>query len=145
MEFITFLLAPVGYAGLTLAAVLAVNGRQSPLLLGTTVAVIVLHVFLVWHVRYEWRISEATKSGMAGFALFHGALAAIVLSTMVPPHIARILLTVAFLVVTVGALAATAEYDVVRAYRIPVILLAVAGLLGLAYRPALSFVQRLAN
>jgi hypothetical protein len=142
VEFITFLLAPIGYAGLMAAAVLAVNKRPSPLWLGATVAIIVVHVFLVWHVRYEWQFSEATRNGYTGFALFQGALAAIVLSTAVPAHITRVLLTIAFLVVTVGALAATAEYDVVRAYRIPVIIIAAVGLIGLISPPAWALVKR---
>jgi hypothetical protein len=72
-------------------------------------------------------------------------LAAILSSTVTPSGIARKLLTAAFLVVTVGALAATAKYDVVRMYRIPVIFLALTGLVGLAYRPAFALVKRRAG
>jgi hypothetical protein len=145
LEFITFLLAPIGYAGLTTVAGLAVRGRMPLTLLRVTVAIIVLHVFLVWHVRYEWDFSEATRNGYAGFALFHGALAAILVSTVTPLRIARILLTAAFLVVTLGAVAATATYDVVRVYQVPVVLIALLGILALAYRPASAMVKRLSR
>jgi hypothetical protein len=142
LKFITFLLAPIGYAGLTAVTVMAAQGQLSTALLRVTVAVIVVHVFMVWHVHYGWQLSEATRNGYVGFVLFHGALASIVASTMAPPHIARILLTAAFLVVTLGALAATAEYEVVRAYRIPVMVLAAVGLIGLVYRPVFALVRR---
>ena len=143
IEFITFLLAPIGYAGLTAVAALAARGRLSPLLLRVTVAIIVLHVLLVWHVRYEWDFSEATRNGFAGFALFHGALGAILASTVTPLRITRILLTAAFFVVTLGAIAATAKFDVVRIYQVPVILIALTGIVALVYRPASVMVKRL--
>jgi hypothetical protein len=142
LKFITFLLAPIGYAGLTAVTVMAAQGQLPTLLLRATVAIILVHVFMVWHVHYGWQFSEATRNGYVGFILFHGALAAIVASAAAPPHIAKILLTVAFLVVTLGALAATAEYEVVRAYRIPVIILAAVGLIGVAYRPVAVLVRR---
>ena len=141
-EFITFLLAPIGYAGLTTVTVLAARGRIPPLLLRATVAIIVLHVLLVWHVRYEWALSEATRNGYGGFALFHGALAAILASTGAPFRVARILLTVAFFVVTLGALVATATYDVVRVYQVPVILIGVTGMAFLAQKRVSALVTR---
>jgi hypothetical protein len=107
-----------------------------------TAAIIVLHVLLVWHVRYEWDFREATRNGFAGFALFHGALAAILASTVTPFRIARILLTAAFFAVTLGALAATATYDVVRRYQIPVILIAVTGMAMLAQKRLSGLVRR---
>lgn len=145
MEFITFLLAPIGYAGLTLITVMAWHGRTVPLLSGVTVSIIVLHVLMVWHVRFAWRYSEATRDGLAGFLVFHGALLAIVASTLVAPNVERILLAVGFLVVTFGAIAATAEYEVVRHYRWPVIAIAVAGIIGLLYQPAIALVKRFTN
>ena len=142
-EFITFLLAPIGYAGLTAVTVLAARGRIPLLLLRATTATVVLHVLLVWHVRYEWAFSEATRNGYAGFALFHGALAAILGSTVAPFRVARILLIAAFVVVTIGAVAATASYDVVRVYQGPVILIALTGLITLGYRLAAPVGKRL--
>ena len=136
LEFLTFLLAPIGYAGLTTVTVMAAYGRMPTLLHRVTAAIIVTHVFMVWHVRYEWQFSEATRNGYGGFALFHGALLAIIASTVVPMRIAEKLLVAAFLTVTLGALVATSRYDVVRAYRIPVIVIAIAGVVGLVYRTA---------
>ena len=132
LERLTFFLAPVGYAGLTAAMLLAVH-RTTPLSFWRVAAgVIVAHVALVWHVRYGWQLSEATRNGFAGFALFHGALLAIVVSTMSREALRRALLVGAFLAVTLGANAAVYKYDVVAAYRYPVHALAVLGLIGLA-------------
>ena len=133
LEFITFLLAPIGYAGLTTTTVMAAHGRRPVALWRLTVLVIVVHVALVWHVRYEWRLSEATRNGYAGFVIFHAALIAIVASLAAESRIARRLVTAAFAAVTVGAIAATFKYDVVANYRIPVIAIALVGVAGLAY------------
>jgi hypothetical protein len=99
--------------------------------------VIVVHVILVWVVRYEGRFSDATRNGYVGFMLFHGALLAIVTSAFVNQRLARQLLITAFGVVTVGALGAVFRYDVVAIYRVPVIVCAIVGSFGLlrAYRP----------
>jgi hypothetical protein len=128
LEFITFLLALFGYAGLTAVTVMAAGGHVPTRLLRMTAAVIVVHVLMVWHVRYDWR------NGYAGFALFHGALAAILSSLVTSPPVARRLLTAAFLVVSLGAIAATFKYDVVRHYRVPVLLIAVTGIIMSGYR-----------
>lgn len=133
LEFITFLLAPIGYAGLTSTTVMAAHGRWPVALWRVTVLVIVVHVALVWHVRYEWRLSEATRNGYAGFVVFHAALIAIVASLAAESRIARRLVTAAFAAVTVGAVAATFKYDVVANYRIPVLAIALVGVAGLAY------------
>jgi hypothetical protein len=136
MEFITFLLAPIGYAGLTFTAVMAARGRLPRRFWRAVVLVIVTHVTLVWTVRYEWQLSEATRNGYVGFLVFHGALAAILSSLISGDRVARVLIIGAFAVVTVGAIAATFRYDVVGMYRIPVLVCAIAGAAGLtgAYR-----------
>lgn len=131
MEFITFLLAPIGYAGLTLTAVMAARGRLPRVFWRAVVLVIVTHVTLVWHVRYEWQFSEATRNGYPGFLLFHGALAAILASVVSGERAARMLIIGAFAVVTAGAIGATFRYEVVAMYRIPVLALAIAGAAGL--------------
>lgn len=131
LEFVTFLLAPVGYAGLALAAVRAAQRHASAMLRGGVAAVVVVHVALVWVVRYDGQVSEATRNGYAGFVLFHAALAAIVASAFVAERIARPLVIGAFGIVTVGALGAVFRYDVVALYRIPVMLTAIGGGVGL--------------
>ena len=130
-EFITFLLAPIGYLGLMIAAVRAARRRHTIVFRRMVAAVIVTHVFLVWSVKYGWQLSEATRNGYTGFVLFHAALLAIVASVFVRDRLARRLLVSAFGVVTVGALGAVYLYDEVKAYRIPVIAIALVGLTGL--------------
>ena len=145
MEFITFLLAPIGFAGLAMITVLASHGRTSPALSAAAVTVIVVHVLMVWHVRFGWKFSNATRDGFAGFLVFHAALLAIVASQFVPPAAERVLLIGAFAVVTFGAIAATYEYEVVRNYRWPVIVIALAGGIGILFRPAMTLMNRLAG
>ncbi len=128
---LTFLLAVAGYAGLAAAVVMAGAGRPPVRLWRATSVVIVLHVTLVWAVRYEWSLAEATRNGPAGFLIFHGALALIVVSHAVRPGVAGRLIAVAFAIVTLGALGAVFRYAEVAVYRIPVILIAAAGATGL--------------
>jgi hypothetical protein len=129
-EFITFLLAAIGYAGLTMAAVFAARGHVPVLFWRSVAAVILMHVVLVWVVRYEGQLSEAIRNGYVGFVLFHGALLAILASVVLPDRLARPLIMGAFAVVTVGALGAVFRYEVVAQYRIPVVLCAILGSAG---------------
>lgn len=133
LEFVTFLLAVLGYAGLTFTAVAAAWGRLPARLWRGVAVVIVVHVLLVWSVRYEWQFAEATRNGYAGFLLFHGALLAIIASLLLHERIARWLIWAAFLVVSAGALGAVFIYEEVALYRIPVVLFAVAGSGGLLW------------
>jgi hypothetical protein len=136
LEYLTFLLAIIGYAGLTATAVLAAGGRLPDRLWRAAVLIIVTHVALVWAARYEWSFAEATRNGYVGFLLFHGALALIVTSVFVRERTARLLVWAAFAIVSAGALGAVFRYDVVAQYQAPVILLAAVGAAGLgrAYR-----------
>jgi hypothetical protein len=131
LERITFLLAVIGYAGLATTAVLAALGRFPRRLWRGVVLVIVVHVILVW-VRYEGRFAEATRNGYLGFLVFHGALALIIASMFVVERRARVHVWAAFAIVSVGAVGAVSRYEVVAAYRAPVLLTAVAGAVGLA-------------
>jgi len=131
LEFVTFLLAPIAYAGLAFAAVQARRGRPSPALRRSVAAIAVAHVTLVWIGRYGGQLSVATRNGYAGFLLFHTALAAVVVSAFAAERVARPLLTAAFVVVTLGAVGAVFVEPVVAIYRIPVILIAVSGGIGL--------------
>ena len=131
LEFITFLLAPIGYAGLTLIAVKAARGAVPVGLLRGVAVVILIHVLLVWIVRYEGQFSEATRNGYIGFVLFHSTLVAIVASVFVGERLARRLIVVAFGIVTLGAVGAVFRYDVVAIYRLPVVLCAILGIVGL--------------
>ena len=132
LERLTFFLAFAGYAGLTTTAVAAAHSRLPVVLWRTTMSVIVLHVFLVWTVRYDWQLSAAVRNGYVGFVVFHGALAMIVASVFMADRNASRLVFTAFVVVTLGAIGAVFRYEVVALYRIPVILIAVIGAIGLA-------------
>lgn len=131
LEQLTFLLAPVGYAGLTVTAV--AYGRLPLLFWRATVLVIMAHVSLVWHVRYDWQFAQAARNGYAGFMLFHLALLMIIASAFARDALRRRLVWIAFGVVTLGALGAVFKYEIVARYRLPVIVCAVAGILALAH------------
>lgn len=127
MEVITFLLAMLGYAGLAVVVSAASFEVQAQhLRRGVTVA-IVLHVLLVWLVRYEGQLSQATRNGWLGFILFHTTLLMLLGSHMVVPRLATLLLSGAFAITSAGALGAVFRYDVVASYRIPVIIAALIG------------------
>jgi hypothetical protein len=132
LERITFLLAVIGYAGLTTTALLAAL-RRLPVVFWRGVAlVIVTHVVLVWMVRYDWQFASATRNGYVGFLAFHGALALIVASLFLGDRRARVLIWSAFAIVSLGALGAVFRYEVVAIYRAPVMLAAAVGAGGLA-------------
>jgi hypothetical protein len=132
MQRLTFLLAVIGYAGLTTTAVVATARRFPWRFWRPVVAIIVAHVLMVWAVRYGWSLAAATRNGYAGFLLFHGVLALIVGSFLVEDRVARRLVWTSFAMVTFGALFAVFNDDEVAIYRIPVILFAVAGVSGIA-------------
>jgi hypothetical protein len=90
---LTFLLAIVGYAGLTATALLAAHGRMPVRFWRIVTLVIVAHVALVWTVRYEWRFALAVRNGYAGFVVFHAALAMIAGSLLASRRTARVDLT----------------------------------------------------
>lgn len=131
--FITFLLAMIGYAGLTLVVLLSLRGNVPFLLWRSIAAVISTHVLMVWMFRYGWEFELAVRNGYAGFAMFHAAWMMILVSIAAGRKLARILIQVAFVVVTIGATGATFLYDVVAVYRVPVILCALAGSGGLLW------------
>lgn len=131
--FITFLLAMLGYGGLTSVILLSLRGSLPFLFWRMVAAVILVHVIMVWTFRYEWQFALAVRNGYGGFMMFHSALLMILLSTVSSERVARILTRIAFVVVTIGALGATFLYDVVAIYRVPVIACALAGGGGLAW------------
>ena len=136
--FITFLLAMLGYAGLTTVLLLTLR-REVPVRLWRGVALVILaHVGMVWTFRYEWDFALAIRNGYAGAVLFHGAFATILASTVAREWLARVLIQIAFVIVSLGALGATFKYHVVFMYRVPVILCAIAGLGAFAWRYVLK-------
>ena len=132
-ERLTFLLAVVGYAGLTASALLSARGRVPVRLWRVTAAIIVVHVAMVWAVRYDWSWAQATRNGYAGAIIFHGALVLVITSVFVGDRIAMRLILMSFAIVTPGALGAVFMYEAVAVYRPIVIGLAGVGAIGLVY------------
>lgn len=125
--FVTFVMAIVGYVGLTGVVVLTLRGPV-PVFLWRGVALIIFaHVVMVWAFRYGWVFDLAVRNGYAGFVIFHVAMLAIVVSTFCREDLAKKLIHISFLIVTMGAIGASFRYDVVAIYRIPVM---VCGLVG---------------
>jgi hypothetical protein len=109
MQRLRFLLAVIGYAGLTTTAVVA-TARPFPWRFWRpVVAIIVAHVLMVW-----------------------AFLALIVGSFLVEGRVARRLVWTSFAAISFGALFAVLNDEEVAIYRIPVILLALAGVSGIA-------------
>lgn len=133
MEFLTFFLAVSGYAGLTFACVgSGVGARQVPRrVVHATALIVVVHVLMVWALRYQWRFELAMRNGFTPFLVFHIALGLIVAAAFVDNLLSRRLLWTAFPVVTVGALGAVFTYDFVSQYRVPVVVLAATGIGGI--------------
>jgi hypothetical protein len=132
LTHLTFLLAVLGYAGLTLTAILTARGRVPVVLWRVAAAIIVIHVALVWAVRYGWSLAQATRHGYAGFLIFHGALVLIMVSVFVPARTAA-LVHVAFAIVSLGALGAVSRYEEVAGYAPVVMALVVAGSIGIVH------------
>lgn len=140
--FITFLLAMIGYAGLTAVVVLSLRGSVPMRFWRAVAGVILIHVAMVWTFRYEWQFALAVRNGYAGFLMFHGSLAAILISTVSGARLARVLIRAAFVVVSAGAIGATFLYEVVAVYRVPVIACALVGGGGLLWTAAVNWLRR---
>jgi hypothetical protein len=131
--FITFLLAIIGYTGLTITLLLSLK-RKVPFLLWRIVAVIIFaHVIMVWTYRYGWQFSLAIRNGYAGFIIFHSALMMILFSAFAKESLTKVLIRISFIVVTIGAVGAVFRYYVVEIYKLPVILCAIGGSAGLLW------------
>lgn len=126
--FLTFLLAIIGYAGLTVTVVLISCQKYKPVLWHLVSLIIFIHVIMVWSFRYDWNFSLAIRNGYIGFLLFHSALTMILFANFLSQKISQTLIQISFLIVTAGALGATFIYDIVAIYRIPVILCAIIGI-----------------
>jgi len=131
--FITFLLAIIGYAGLTITLLLSLKKKIPFLFWRIIAAIILIHVIMVWIYRYEWQFSLAVRNGYTGFIIFHAALMMILISAIVQERITLILIRFSFIVVTMGAVGASFKYDVVAIYRLPVVICALVGIVGLLW------------
>lgn len=133
LENFTFLLAFLGYLGLSANLVLTARGTFSRPAIALVALVAVAHVYLVWAFRYDWQFDVAVRNGYAGFLIFHSALLCIAAAALVPPVICRPLILLSFLIVSAGASGAVFRYDVVSIYRVPVLVIAGFGLGFLVY------------
>lgn len=119
--FMTFLMAIVGYVGLTVVVVMTVRDKAWIGLWRIVALVIFVHVVMVWMFRYDWQFHLAVRNGYAGFLIFHSAVVSILVSTFCHRALGQKLIHISFLIVTVGAVGASFRYDVVSMYRIAVI------------------------
>ena len=131
LTFIIFLLAIIGYAGMTSVVLLSLN-KPIPILLWRIIVVIIFaHVLLIWVHRYQMQFEAAIRNGYSGFIIFHSALLIILISTVVKQNTSRLLVRISFIIISAGAIGATFKYDIVSIYKIPVLLLAISGMFGL--------------
>lgn len=143
--FITFLLAIIGYVGLTIVVVLTLR-EQHPITLWRAITLIILvHVLMVWIYRYDWQLDLAVRNGYTGFVIFHTALALILISTFVNKYLSQKLLHISFVVVTMGATGASLRYDEVSMYRFIVIPCGLIGGIGLIKFYLLDRLKKKAN
>ena len=133
LENLTFLLAFLGYLGLSVNLVLTARGTFSRPAIALVALIAVVHVYLVWAFRYDWQFAMAVRNGYAGFFIFHSALLSIVAAAFVPPVICKPLIALSFLIVSAGATGAVFRYEVVSIYRVPVLINAGLGLGYLVY------------
>jgi len=130
--FITFLLAMIGYAGMTIVILLSLKNKIPFLLWHVVTTVVLTHVIMVWTYRYGWQFSYSVRNGYSGFIIFHTALLIILISNAARKK-ALFLIRLSFLIVTMGAVGASFRYEIVEIYRIPVILCAATGCGGLIW------------
>ena len=129
--FLTFLLAMIGYAGLSAVVLMSLSGKLPVGLWRAVAAVIVTHVLMVWHFRYQWEFTLAVRNGYAGFAIFHSAMLMIAISVFCREALARRMVWISFLIVTAGASGAVFRYEAVAHYRYPVLAAGLAGIGGM--------------
>jgi hypothetical protein len=116
---LVFALAFIGYVllGVTVACHFWRQPRRWLHIL--TAAVVLVHVCLVWDWRFHWSLTYAWEKSVAGFLVFHIALALILTAAVVPMPWARWCVLAAFPIVTAGAVAATFRYEEVMVYQVP--------------------------
>ena len=125
-DWITFGLAFAGFVMLAADAARRLCGRRSRALTAAAAGVITAHVCCVWGLRFGWSLTAMLDKGVAAFALFDAAYAAIVTAVFSPEPRCGRLVVAAFAVVCVGALPAPFRYEELAALRVPVVAVPVA-------------------
>lgn len=120
-DLIAFGLAYVAYLLLGTAVVLRAWGRPLRAVSVAAAVVAVVHVGLVWGLRFGWSLSYALEKSLPGFVIFHTALAILVTAALVREPWAGRFTYLAFPVVTSGAVGAAFRYDDVAGYRLPLL------------------------
>ena len=141
-DAVTFALAVLGYAPLTLslAAALLRGGltRHRATLARATALVVTAHVACVWSSRFAWDPSLAVGKGIPVFASFHLALLLTWAFALRPRASgrARLLPLAAWILVAPSASYAPFRYEFLGVLAIPVLLVTALGLLvlGMAWR-----------
>ena len=123
---ITFALAYLGYVLLCVDVVLHASRRPLRLLTLAMVLVVVVHVGMVWGLRFGWSLEMALIKGWTGFIAFHVALVILIAASIVAEPWSGRLLLIAFPIVTLGAVVASFKYDFVAIYRWPLVIAALA-------------------
>ena len=121
LDTITFGLAFAAYVLVCARVVLYGCGRPGRPVSVAAAALALAHVGMVWGWRFQWSLDRAVEKGLAGFTVFHLALAGIVAAAIAPAPWAGRCSTAVFPVVTAGALGAVFRYDEVSLYRIPLV------------------------
>lgn len=119
----TFGLALIGYALLGADFARQHARRASGWLSAATVVVVVAHVLCVWGLRFDWSPTRMLEKSLPGILIFHSALLLIVFAPL--SHKRRRLATsVAFALVTAGALPAPFRYPELSVLLLPVVAIA---------------------
>jgi len=120
-DALTFGLAFLGYCLLGATVAVQARGLAARGLRTLLALVLPAHVFLVWHWRFDWSLDAAVRKSVLGFALFHGALLAIIAAAFLGRTASRRVLAAAFLVVSAAAVPAPWRYREIAALRVPMI------------------------
>ncbi|RPI68521.1 MAG: hypothetical protein EHM47_14410 [Ignavibacteriales bacterium] len=131
--FITFFLAMIGYAGLTITLLFSLKSKIPVFFWRLITIIIFVHVIMVWTYSYDWQFAHSVRNGYSGFIIFHSALLVILISNMVKDSTTKILIIISYIVVTTGAVGAVFRYSVVEIYRIPVLFFMLTGAGGLLF------------
>ena len=123
---ITFALAYLGYVLLCVDVVLHASRRPLRLLTLAMLLVVVVHVGMVWGLRFGWSLEMALSKGWTGFIAFHVALVILIAASISAEPWSGRLLLIAFPIITLGAIVASFKYDFVAIYRWPLVIAALA-------------------
>lgn len=115
----TFGLALIGYALLGADFARQHAMRASRWLSAATAVIVTAHVLCVWGLRFDWRLTDMLEKSLAGFLIFHSAFLLIVITPFVQ-RTRRFVSSLAFALVTAGALPAPFRYPELSLLALPI-------------------------